>query len=564
MRESSRFMSQRRRIRRHILWVTPVLFAVFCLVAVLQRRPVMAIEFFQATTADCFGIRVIDAETRMGVPLVEFETVHRLRYHSDNLGYVAIDAPELIDREVHFSIRSPGYTFEKDGFGFAGKTLHCKPGTIVTLEIQRTQPAERLHRATGVARCVHARRLGIEVDEVEDSPSVGCDSVLTTRFGDDLLWFWGDTAQLHYPLGGSFHMTGAKSAIPDSQGRVANNSSQNKQSPFVESKRLGLDAGPVGLRHYTDAKERARPMAQMPGEGPTWLLSLIRFRTASETQEPSELLLAPYVKIRSEVQAYRWGMAKWDPILASFVHVTDWDMRPELFPVSQSHAIETTEGNTSYIVYCSPFPHVRVRAEEQAILDPSQYEGFTCLMEGTKFQDRKLDRDRAGVLRYRWRKGTSPLTQEEELRLVAEGLMQPTERQRRLIDIDTNEEVTVHNGSVAWNEARGRWSMVFSQLNGKDSVLGNVYYTESLDKETGPWRKAKRVAGHPNYSFYNPKLHSEFFQERGNVIFFEGTYSHTFSGNLNPTPRYDYNQLVYRLDLRSQDWVSGLDDSGGR
>ena len=257
-------------------------------------------------------------------------------------------------------------------------------------------------------------------------------------------------------------------------------------------------------------------------------------------------------------------MAKWDPVLASFVHVTGWDKRPDLFPVSQTHVIETTEGNTPYIVYCSPFPHVRVRAEEQAILDPSQYEGFTCLMEGTKFQDRKLDRDRAGVLRYRWRKGTSPLTQEEELRLVAEGLMQPTERQRRLIDIDTNEEVTVHNGSVAWNEARGRWSMVFSQLNGKDSVLGNVYYTESLDKETGPWRRAKRVAGHPNYSFYNPKLHSEFFQERGNVIFFEGTYSHTFSGNLNPTPRYDYNQLVYRLDLRSQDWVSGLDDSGGR
>src|SRR5262249_10991329 len=30
---------------------------------------------------------------------------------------------------------------------------------------------------------------------------------------------------------------------------------------------------------------------------------------------------------------------------------------------------------------------------------------------------------------------------------------------------------------------------------------------------------------------------------------FEGTYSHTFSGNQNPTPRYDYNQLMYRLDL---------------
>ena len=152
-------------LRRRILWVTPALVAVSCIFVVLHFQPVLASEPVQSTTADCFGIRVIDAETRLGVPLVEFETVHRLRYHSDNLGYVAIDAPELIDREVHFTIRSPGYAFEKDGFGFAGKTLQCKSGTIVTLEIQRTQPAQRLHRATGVARCVHARRLGIEVDQ---------------------------------------------------------------------------------------------------------------------------------------------------------------------------------------------------------------------------------------------------------------------------------------------------------------------------------------------------------------------------------------------------------------
>ena len=33
------------------------------------------------------------------------------------------------------------------------------------------------------------------------------------------------------------------------------------------------------------------------------------------------------------------------------------------------------------------------------------------------------------------------------------------------------------------------------------------------------------------------------------MIFFEGTYSATFSGNPNPTPRYDYNQLMYKLDL---------------
>jgi hypothetical protein len=35
----------------------------------------------------------------------------------------------------------------------------------------------------------------------------------------------------------------------------------------------------------------------------------------------------------------------------------------------------------------------------------------------------------------------------------------------------------------------------------------------------------------------------------GRVIFFEGTYSTSFSGNPDPTPRYDYNQVLYKLDL---------------
>ena len=40
-----------------------------------------------------------------------------------------------------------------------------------------------------------------------------------------------------------------------------------------------------------------------------------------------------------------------------------------------------------------------------------------------------------------------------------------------------------------------------------------------------------------------------FDKDGGRVIFFEGTYTHTFSGNATATPRYDYNQIMYRLDL---------------
>ena len=43
--------------------------------------------------------------------------------------------------------------------------------------------------------------------------------------------------------------------------------------------------------------------------------------------------------------------------------------------------------------------------------------------------------------------------------------------------------------------------------------------------------------------------HPVFNQQRGRLVYFEGTYCSTFSGNEDKTPRYDYNQMMYRLDL---------------
>jgi hypothetical protein len=38
-------------------------------------------------------------------------------------------------------------------------------------------------------------------------------------------------------------------------------------------------------------------------------------------------------------------------------------------------------------------------------------------------------------------------------------------------------------------------------------------------------------------------------QENGKVIYFGDTFVTTFSGNPAPTPRYDYNRILYRIDL---------------
>jgi hypothetical protein len=54
-------------------------------------------------------IRVTDAATGRGVPLVELETVNGLRFITDNAGRVAFHEPGLMDHEIYFSVRSHGY-----------------------------------------------------------------------------------------------------------------------------------------------------------------------------------------------------------------------------------------------------------------------------------------------------------------------------------------------------------------------------------------------------------------------------------------------------------------------
>ena len=65
----------------------------------------------------------------------------------------------------------------------------------------------------------------------------------------------------------------------------------------------------------------------------------------------------------------------------------------------------------------------------------------------------------------------------------------------------------------------------------------------------GPWGTAVKVITHDNYTFYNPRLHPEFTPEGSPILLLEGTYTAEFANRPEPTPRYNYNQMLYRLDL---------------
>ncbi len=89
---------------------------------------------------------------------------------------------------------------------------------------------------------------------------------------------------------------------------------------------------------------------------------------------------------------------------------------------------------------------------------------------------------------------------------------------------------------------------VFVQRGGEPSHLGELWYAEA-EGPTGPWGQAVKVATHRNYTFYNPRLHPEFTPADSPILLFEATYSKFFTDHAEATPRFDYNQVLYRLDL---------------
>jgi hypothetical protein len=179
--------------------------------------------------------------------------------------------------------------------------------------------------------------------------------------------------------------------------------------------------------------------------------------------------------------------------------------------------------------------------------DLTRYETFTCLREGSRLRDSQIERKPDGLPRYAWKRNTPAVGPGEQKKLLGARALQPHEALLQLQDRDSGKAVTAHSGSVSWNPYRRRWVLIAVESGGK-SFLGEVWYAEA-DTPLGPWVYAVKVVTHDRYGFYNPKQHRQFDKHGGRVLFFEGTYTHTFSGNPEPTPRYDYNQVMYKLDL---------------
>ncbi len=249
---------------------------------------------------------------------------------------------------------------------------------------------------------------------------------------------------------------------------------------------------------FRDPAGAPRGIAKMQGEGPTWITAC----AVVPDQHGTERLVCSYNKIRSHLDVYETGLAVWEDGAASFRSIrTIWraDQSAAKPRHPEGHAVRWNDAQKrEWLLFGDPLPTLRCPATFEGWQDPAQWQS---------------------------------LTPQETVAAAAGG-----------------ESVKFHSGSIAWNGWRKRWVAVFMQRFGKPSAFGEVWYCEAPSPE-GPWGPALKILSHRNYTFYNPLLHPELVPEGSPILLFEGTYTQEFADRAAPVPRYDYNQMLYRLDL---------------
>lgn len=454
---------------------------------------------------------------------------------TDSAGYVAFHEPGLMTGDpIWVTVSSYGFESPTGFLGVSGMQIQPKAGSSIEIKLTRTQVAERLYRLTGYGVYRDSVLLGkpVPVEQpVLNAQVAGSDTIQCAKFKGKLLWMWQDTDQLAFQLG-NFAMTGAWTDLPH---------------------KLDADKG-LNFEYFTkDNKpnEFARGMAdipvQTPGSFPLWIDGL----TVIPDETGQERLIGTYFATGLGFSCVERGLALWNEkkqILERLVKFEGINNGADLLAPG-GHAIYVTENGTRYAFYGK---NIRVKADFNSASQQSQYEAFTCLtMDGNR-----ANRGPNGTLIWSWVKGGTPVNYENADNLVQSGIISQDESPYRLKDLETGQSITAHTAGIAWNPYLKLWTNVFQQQMG-DTVAGEIWFSTAQAPE-GPWTACRKVATHymdrdgfsnNNNDLYNPVQHNELMREGGRFIYFSGTLTNTFSGNPFPTPYYNYNNIMYRLDL---------------
>ena len=489
-----------------------------------------------------FRITVVDSATSRGIPAVQLETTDARVFLTDSAGVVAFCEPEMMGTTLWFTLSSFGYVFPPNGFGQHGTTLNIKPGGSAVLSMNRVNVAQRLYRITGTDIYRDSVLLGDRVPATQDktnSPVMGMDSVQSAVYKGKMYWFWGDTSLTRNPLG-NYRSTGAVSDMPGSGG-------------------LDPDEG-VSLTFWRD-KGSVRPMFDEK-HMPIW----VGGPRVVKDSKGKEHLFINYTKVIGNMQGSAGdGIAEFDDEAGRLKIVTTFPK--DLILKAGGNVLKREVDGKPYFYFTRTWADTRCPATFAAMTDMSALETFTCVKDGKAFTGKaeEIDRDKAGKLRWAWRKDTSPASGENLQKMREAKLIRDEEMPYAYRDANTSATIVHHGGTISYNPFRKRWTSVFSEIFGRASFLGEVWYAEG-DTPLGPWVYSQKIVTHRMgeegidattyakkeaqiYSFYNPKQHPEFMKEDGRFIYFEGTYTTGFTANNFPTPGYNYNQIMYKLDL---------------
>jgi hypothetical protein len=459
-------------------------------------------------STDFFQFHLIDRETGKGVPLIEVRTSTKT-FLSDNQGIVAYYELDGMDQNVQFEIKGHGYTYSGGTL-----SLFAQRGGGKTLVLDRQNVATRLYRITGSGLYSHSTRLGLPspvASPLLNTDVTGQDSAIVIPYRDELFWIWGDTDRLGGALG-NFQVTAATSDLP----------ANSALDPMD-----GIDLNYFTKEDGSFVKQMAPPET-VPGAGVCWFTGLA---TAGD-DVASESLYSFYGRFTS-LAADAKGLAKYNPATQIFEEVVSLPVE-EQTPEGQSYRWRADGKEYSYFGNA-----MRVPATDAAMLNPELYETYTA-----KSSDGQLVRDAGGRLVYDFRADAPPMTQD----LVDSGEVQTHEVPfGQMRDVITGVQPWIHNNNgIAPNDYTQRFTGVFLQSWG-DSFLGEIWFANA-DTPVGPWVYSQKIVSHDDYTFYNPRVHPYLSGDGGRTLLFEGTYTSWLS-SAEPTSRYDYNQVMYALDL---------------
>ncbi len=465
--------------------------------------------------AQCFAIRAIDSVTTRGIPLVKLVPAAGDAQWSDSQGIVAYCNPDFVGKTVTFAVTSDGYALASG----AQVTLTTMAGGSQTIAMVREYPAERLYRVTGQGIYRDSVLLGLKTPLANPDINglvMGQDTPSTFVYGATLYWLWQDTNRVAYPLG-NFDVSGATSALPGDGGLSPDLGANSTY--FVDSN--GFSRGMVDTK--------ADPMTASGAVAGIWLSQIV---SVVDPQGQSQIFGSYYANTKVPWNA----LAQLVPSASMFDYVADYPDGATV-PTGRSMLVKDASG-TTYAYWSNP---VRFPATVAGVTDLAGYEVFSALPAsgGTT-----LATNADGTLAYAWTRGATPVT---AATLTAAHVNADQRLDGHVTDITSGAGVQVANDAAMWNDHRKRYSKIIQEEFGT-SFLGESWYIEG-DTPLGPWAYARKVVSHNDgYTFYNPDVIPYFSEAGGRVIFFDATYTAGFT-MLKPTPRYDYNEVMYRLDL---------------